>query len=434
MRKILAIKIVSIIICLLYTYYACAENIAELDTIANNCEKTYCTIAGLRNSNILIRKAQQMGNVYYMCKGLMYKISASVSMGLYTDAISLADSIDEHTNIKNEKPIQYNYIQTQKASAYLMSGDTKPCSEIMQQVCEFANNYIENQNTDDEEYTEVLKLYVNSLKIMAITSFVGQQHEQAMTFFDKAINICRQHPSELYPRFMDIAYCKFSNMSQMVELEGNEAYSKFISEFEQNIHDYTIYAKGLRAPEAIKNDILYYTFSAKSHRLSIAIKEKNIDAAERLVRSLDSLYAVSALVRMRDKDFYDSKSDYYRLIGDYAKALAFNDSVIKKYVAMGAKENEYYAIKKRLKIYNEAGIITEGYDFIARLETLSDTIIKQNTNETLQQLNAQLNVNHTNYELQRTLDEKKMWMTIAIVSILSSIILLVGFLRKRQRN
>ena len=88
---------------------------------------------------------------------------------------------------------------------------------------------------------------------------------------------------------------------------------------EQEIKDYVEYATGHRAPEAIKRDVLFYTFVVKCSRLDIAIKQQNVDESERLVRSLDSLYAVSPLVRMRDKDFYASKSDYFRSDGESGK-------------------------------------------------------------------------------------------------------------------
>ena len=422
-RQILQCRATIIVLCTLVSCCAVAQNQAELDTIAKLCITTYCTPQGIVNCNRLIRKASQFGNMKYVNKGYSLKMSAYVSMGLYDRAIVMSDSIEKHTNVKSEAPLQFDYILTQKASAYLMNGQTELCIATMQPIYKSIKEIINSKDTSEEELSEGLKLYVTSLKIMAVASFIGKQNEQATDFFEQAIAICREHPTELHINFMDITFCRFSNMSQVAEQAGTEEFMYFINRFEQEIKDYVEYATGHRAPEAIKRDVLFYTFVVKCSRLDIAIKQQNVDESERLVRSLDSLYAVSPLVRMRDKDFYASKSDYYLMIGNYEKALAFNDSVIKRYVAMGSYENEYHYIKKRLQIHKNAGTLTNIYAEIERLEELADTIIKQNTTDSVQELSAQMNIDQMNDVLKAEQEAKNMWMTIGIVAIALVVIL-----------
>ncbi len=413
-----------------------AQDISELDTLANLCIQTYSTPIGILNCNRLIRKSQQLGQsgFKYMCKGYTLKATSYIAMGLYDKVIQLCDSIEAHTDLKDVAPMQYNYIVSQKASAFLMNGQTELCIETMQSVYELAKKISQDSNVDADTRLESLKLYVNALKIMGVASYVGQQYDQALAFFDNAISICREHPTELYTNFMDITYCRFSNMSQVAATHGNDELKEYIARFEQDIKDFIKYAQNNRSSEAIKKDVLYYKFAVKSSKLDIAISEHNINEAEKLMRSIDSLYAVSALVRMRDKDYYASKVEYYRMIGNYDKAIAFNDSVIKRYVEMGSYENEYHYTKLRLKLYSEAGIITEGADVVERLTVLADTIIKQNTTESVQKFSTEMDIDNIHRELLQSEKEKRVWMIVAFAAIILSVmnaVILFFVMRKK---
>ena len=432
------IKTIIIALCIIACHCTSAQNhVAELDTIMQKCVSTFATPIGIVKSNYLIHKAIQYNNIEYICKAYNLKTRAYLAMAMYDRTIAFADSIEEHTDIKTICPLQFDNILIQKASAYLMVGQTERCMSTLQPIYQSVKDIIENKDLPQKQLTEGLQIYVTSLKLMSVACFLSKQYEQANTFIDQALDMCKQHSAELYTNFIDVAYIRYYNMGQIAEIEGGtDELNKYICRFEQEIKQFIEYTKKYNHPADItKENVLFYNFIVKCGRLNVAIKQHDIENASSIIRSLDSIYAVSAQIKSRSYEFYAAKADYYQMIGEYEKALAFNDSVIRRFNTMSSSDNEYYYIKKRIEIHYEAGLISDdAYSIVKRLQELADTIVKQCTTTSTQELSVKMNADQMSNALKAEQEATKRWTTIAISAIVAAIALCVALIVSLQRR
>lgn len=407
---------------------AYAQETANLDTLVQNCLKTYSTAAGLRDCDILIREATKAKSYPHLCKGLQLKATSYVAMGRYEDAIAVCDSVDKHTDLKEKEPEQFYNLQLQKASGLLMIGKASECIDVTKHI------YDAVKEMPDKEGKQKEKLYVGSIKIMAVANIISKQFGRAEELFDEGIEICREAPKELHTNFIDLSFCKFANIIEEKTKSGNNAESeRFIGQFAKEIEDYAKYAKGHRADEAIKRDVLFYTFISKSYQMNLKAMKGDRRDADKLMRSIDSLHAVSDLVRMRKKDFYAAKMNYYNLTEEYTKALAYNDSIIKIYREDDDYDNEYRTLKDRLNILSKSDTQDE-IDMMLRMSCLADTIIRNTTTESVQELTTQMGLDKAKMETAQLKAERQNWILAGALAIMTAISIIIGFLVVQSRK
>lgn len=402
-----------------------AQDTAELDTLANICIKTYSTEEGLKNCQTLMYKAKMSHQMTYYYKAARLKVTSLIAMGRYDEAIEACDNIEQNSNIANNDPQIFNTLLIQRASGLLMTGRTDEAINTARRV-------YDNSKTMDSEGRN--KLHVGALKIMAVACFVGKQYEASEKYFDEGIDMCRQFPAELHTNFIDLSFCKFVNLLEVISQKNDEEIVNHIREFENNVNEYAAMAHGNRPDEAIKRDLMFYSFIVKSNWLHIKARQQDMQTSERLMRSIDSLYAACDLVRMRKNDFYSAKVQYYVLTAQYDKALQYNDSVLSEYIDDNDQPNAYRTMKNKIEILGKAGMLNGHYPTVELLIDMADTIIAQTTSQSVQQMSAQMELDKSTTEITTLQALLSRWRTTAIISLIIIALLAIIMTRMIVRN
>ena len=397
-----------------------------LDEILYNVENSSGTIEGIQYAQELYDVAKRYDRQEFCNYALVQKLSCLHALGRYTECIALADSLDEHTNIRNENLTYYYLALYIKSAANVDLGKYKTAIQLAQRI------YDESKVPLIDEQGNDISLFVkcNALMSLGLANDEMGRQSDAIEYFTEGINSLLSGDKE------------GKHLSQLLEIQtarmmaGRKVKDKrkalsYVVHYKHELDEFNRKKVGTFFDDVFVEDYSLFMYASF---IDTYTELERFSDAQMSVNSADSLLSKYEFAEQSVAELNSSKAHFYAALGDYDRSIEYADSAMTYFAANDRRTGEIEMLKTKLNVCHMMGLLKSEYPLSQRIISLSDSIYHDRIDSQIEDMQTVLEVDKLEREADVMRAQRQMWVFIAISVFLLSMTILIFFKRKKEMD
>ncbi len=397
-----------------------------LDEILYKVENSSGTIEGIQYAQELYDVAKSYDRQEFCNYALVQKLSCLHALGRYSECIALADSLDEHTNIRNENLTYYYIALYIKSAANVDLGKYKTAIQLAQRI------YDESKLPLIDEQGNDISLFVkcNALMSLGLANDEMGRQSDAIGYFTEGINALLSGDKE------------GKHLSQLLEIQtarmmaGRKVKDKrkalsYVIHYKHELDEFNRKKVGTFFDDVFVEDYSLFMYTSF---IDTYTELGRFADAQTSVNSADSLLNQYEFAEQSVAELNSSKAHFYAALADYDRAMECADSAMAYYAANDRRTGEIEMLKTKLNVYHMMGLLRSEYPISQRIISLSDSIYHDRIDSQIEDMQTVLEVDKLEREADVMRAQRQVWVFIAISVFLLSMTILIFFKRKKDMD
>jgi len=422
-------SVISIILSIAISANCLAANYPEkekVDSLFAICDNTFGTNEGLANCDKLIDLARATNNLYVETSVNMQKAATYFNMMQFDRVIAFCDSIDKHPEVREKFPKGYYTMSSYRAEAYINKGKYRLAIELAKEIYD-AGKRIKEEADNDDNKNGGISIIVAAIENIAFAHTMIDQNSVAIDYLENGIEMCKENLAEFYYEFMELSEYKADFIAKNYK-KGDD--SSFIDDYFNAVDTYRKYV----SEETFENDKGLLMLYGLELKIKTAITNDDRETATSCFDEIEKIYLNDRQAKTYSKSFYLTKKDYCFYVGDMARVLACCDSILADLSEETDYSNSIKTLKDNLEANHRLGRIENDYDIAMKIITLRDSLEKQRTTASIEEMGTLLGLDMAKMETQKMQAQRTIWFMVAIIAVMGAIIIIVIFIIRQNKQ
>jgi len=426
MAKTITWKILCLLTLFLFDIYAFAQSEAEkqyIDSLMVKATNNAMTKAGLVYADELITLANKYHiskavNRGYECKACIY---VNEDMNMELDIF--CDSIEHHTNIKEEFPYVYYYISYTHGKAYMRQAKYNLAINLAKQMYDDGKEMMKKANDDHNELEKGIETFVQGIDILAEAYSEIDLHDMSLAYYEESIEAFKNlRTDEVSTNWMTSSYGRMCTALDCYGLTDGQKLLGYVDMFSE---DLKLWADKNPNKNYIDALLPYYKSIIDYVYMAAYIQIGDKANVDKYYKDFMDVTDHNAMSSNFDINYYSANMSYYKYKGDYNTALAYVDSLV-NYQRENEMTNDLIkSLINKLRINHLLGDYKKDFDIAEEIINLTDSMEVKRSNTQIEEMGTLLGLEKAQKEAEYEKSQRIIMMLYLAIGAVLLILLIV---------